>query len=155
MARPVPCAVTMGTKGFLRRRALRVPCGTLQEAALQVCLGTHVCTGVGPGIGPPPHGCDLLGAPRQKPTFFGIAQCPGFNGVPVVAPFPLPNSLKHTRILGIQKHFVCPRVSRGMGVRGGTLELKQYLWHCAVQTPLSQVSKNTFAGLRGTVVWVF
>ena len=29
----------------------------------------------------------------------------------------------------------------------GCLRPKQYFWHCALQTPLSQLSKNTFAGL--------
>ena len=41
-----------------------------------------------------------------------------------------------------------------MGVWGATPKPKQFFWHCAVQTPPSQVSKNTVAGLSGTEVWV-
>ena len=43
----------------------------------------------------------------------------------------------------------------GIGVWGATPEPKQYFEPCAIQTPPSQVSKNSFAALWSTVVLVF
>ena len=61
----------------------------------------------------------------------------------------------NTPILGMQKHLFWPIGYSGMGVWGATPESRDIFWHCAVLTPPSHVSNNTFAGLWGTMVWVF
>ena len=55
-------------------------------------------------------------------------------------------SISNTPILGIQKHLFWPMVCRRMSVWGATPEPKQFFWHCPLQTPQSQISKNTFSG---------
>ena len=59
----------------------------------------------------------------------------------------------NTPILHIQKHLFWPIGYSGMRVWGATREPKRYFWHCAVQTPPSQVYKNTFAGLYNALQW--
>ena len=59
-----------------------------------------------------------------------------------------------TLILGIQKRLCWPIGYRGMVVWGATPEYEDF-GHCAVQILPSQVFKNTFSDLEGTVVGVF
>ena len=53
------------------------------------------------------------------------------------------------------KHLCCPMEYNGIGAWGATPEPQQYFWPGAIQTPLSQVSENTFAALWSTLVLLF
>ena len=79
--------------------------------------------------------------------------------VPGASPEPnqffLALSCSNTSIIGIEKYLCWPVGYRGMSVWGPTPKPHDILWHCAVQTPPTQGSKNTFAGLWGAMVWGF
>ena len=87
--------------------------------------------------------------------FFWPMVCSGMGATPEPKQCFSALCSSNTTILGTQKHLCWCMGHSGTGVWGATQNLNNVFWHCAVQTPPSQVSKNNFAGVWGTVAWVF
>ena len=101
--------------------ATKTPCSRVSKNTSACISGAPVCA---------------LRAPRQNPTFCGIAH------------FKHPNP-------GYPKHFCWHIWSRGMRAWGAKPK-PHIFWHRAFQTPASYVSKIVFAGISGAEVcaWV-